>query len=121
MVQDAEANAEADKKARELVESRNAAESQLHTIKKDLAEHGTKITEDEKTKIDEAIKSLEEAIAGNDIEKINESIGKLYEPVAPLYTAKQAAEAEIQPGAEPNSENPADVVDADFTEVKKDA
>ena len=122
MVQDAEANAEADKKARELVDVKNGADAQLHTIKKDLAEHGDKITDEEKTKIEGALTQVEDAIKEEDVAKINDALVAVAAAVGPLYQAKQAQEsAEVQPGAEQNSEKPADVVDAEFTEVKKDA
>jgi hypothetical protein len=50
-------------------------------------------------------------------------VTKLFEPLSPLLQAKQAAETPptVEPGAETNSEKPSDVVDAEFTEVKKDA
>jgi molecular chaperone DnaK len=124
MVQDAEANAEADGKLRKVVDAKNTADAQIHTVNKELKEHGDKITEEQKTKIEEAVKAVEDAIKAEDADKIIEALGKLAEPVAPLFQAKQAQEsAEVQPGAEPNSESSADanVVDAEFTEVKKDA
>jgi molecular chaperone DnaK len=123
MVQDAEANAEVDKKAREVVEAKNAAEAQLHDVRKDLKEYGDKITEEQKSKIEQAINEVEDAIKTEDAEKIRDSVTKLFEPLSPLLQAKQAAETPptVEPGAETNSEKPSDVVDAEFTEVKKDA
>ena len=123
MVQDAEANKEADEKARKVVDARNQADAQIHDVKKTVEEAGDSVTAEQKAKIDEAISAVEEAIKGDDVDAINSAMVKLAEPVAPLYQAKQAQEnAEVQPGAQPNSESPADnVVDAEFTEVKKDA
>jgi molecular chaperone DnaK len=123
MVQDAEANAEVDKKAREVVEAKNAAEAQLHDVRKDLKEYGDKITDEQKSKIEQAIIEVEEAIKTEDAEKIKDSVTKLFEPLSALLQAKQAAETPptVEPGAEQNSEKPSDVVDAEFTEVKKDA
>ena len=125
MVQDAEANAEVDKKAREVVEAKNAADEQLHDVRKDLKEYGDKITEEQKSGIEQAVTAVEEAIKTEDAENIKDSMTKLFEPLSVLLQAKQAAEAaksaEVQPGAETNSEKPSDVVDAEFTEVKKDA
>jgi molecular chaperone DnaK len=122
MVQDAEANKEADEKARKVVDARNQADAQIHDVKKTVEEAGESVTAEQKAKIDEAIAAVEEAIKGDDVEAINAAMVKLAEPVAPLYQAKQAQEsAEVQPGTQPNSEKPADVVDAEFTEVKKDA
>jgi len=126
MVRDAEANAEADKKMKALVENKNSADMQLHGIKKALEEHGSKITDTEKTKIEEAIKNLEEAVKTNDPEdagKVLDAITALNEPCMPLWNAKQASESAstVEPGASTNSEKADDVVDADFTEVKDDA
>jgi molecular chaperone DnaK len=123
MVQDAEANAEVDKKAREVVEAKNAADAQLHDARKDLKEYGDKITDEQKSKIEQAITEVEEAIKTEDAEKIKDSVTKLFEPLSALLQAKQAAETPptVEPGAEQNSEKPSDVVDAEFTEVKKDA
>ena len=123
MVQDAEANAEVDKKAREVVEAKNAAEAQLHDVRKDLKEYGDKITDEQKSKIEQAITEVEEAIKTEDAEKIKDSVTKLFEPLSALLQAKQAAETPptVEPGEHPNSEKPSDVVDAEFTEVKKDA
>ena len=118
MVQDAEANAEADAKARKVVESKNAADAQIHAVRKELDEHGAKITDNERTEIEEALKEVEEAIKSDDAEKINEAVTKLYEPAAPLFTAAQA-QAEVQPAAETTTDNSPEVVEAEFTEVKK--
>jgi molecular chaperone DnaK len=124
MVQDAATNAEADKKQRALVDSRNNADSQLYQVKKTLTDHGDKITADEKTAIETAVKAVETAIEGDDIPAITDSVEALTksaEPLFKVYQAAEAAKAEVQPGAETNSEKPSDVVDAEFTEVKKDA
>jgi len=123
MVQDAEANAEVDKKAREVVEAKNVADAQLHDVRKDLKEYGDKITEEQKSSIEQAVIAVEDAIKTEDAEKIKDSVTKLFEPLSPLLQAKQAAETPptVEPGAETNSEKPSDVVDAEFTEVKKDA
>jgi molecular chaperone DnaK len=125
MIQDAEANAEADKKARALVDSRNQADQQIHSVNKNLKEYGDKITAEEKAKIEEELKALETAKEGEDINAITDQLVKVQEVSAPLFKVFQEAEtakaAEVQPGAEQNSEKPSDVVDAEFTEVKKDA
>ena len=123
MVQDAEANAEVDKKAREVVEAKNVADAQLHDVRKDLKEYGDKITEEQKSSIEQAVTAVEDAIKTEDAEKIKDSVTKLFEPLSALLQAKQAAETPptVEPGAETNSEKPSDVVDAEFTEVKKDA
>src|SRR5882762_8437443 len=62
MVKDAEAHADEDRKARELVEARNQCDALVHAVKKSLTEHGDKVTADEKSGIEAAIKAAEEAI-----------------------------------------------------------
>ena len=124
MVQDAEANKEADIKARALVDAKNRADEQLHGINKNLKEHGDKLTEEQRSKIEEAVKAVEEAIKTDDADKIMESISALATPAFPLFEAMQAANsAEAETTAQPNTEAKSDdnVVDAEFTEVKKDA
>jgi len=123
MVQDAEANAEVDKKAREVVDAKNIADSQLHDARKDLKEYGDKITEDQKSSIEQAITEVEEAIKTDDAEKINDSVTKLFEPLSVLLQAKQAAETPpTEPADTTNSEKVVDdAIDTEFTEgVKND-
>jgi len=115
MIREAEENADADKKARELIEARNSAESQLHSIKKDLAEHGDKITDAEKTEIESVIKTVQEAANGNDAAAINEALGKVFTATQPLMQKKMEAEqAKSQPAQNENGDT---VVDAEFKEV----
>ena len=109
MIQDAEANAEADKKQRELIEARNQAESAIHSIRSDLNDSRSKLSEDECTKIEDAIKSLETAAAGDDIDAIKTSTNDLFTAVAPLMAAKQAQQGDVGDDT---------VVDADFKETK---
>jgi molecular chaperone DnaK len=126
MVEEAEANAESDKKQRALVDSRNNADGQVYQVNKTLKDLGDKISADEKTAIETAVKAVETAIEGDDIPAITDSVEALTKSAEPLFKAYQAAEAAksatVEPGAETNSETKADnVVDAEFTEVKKDA
>jgi molecular chaperone DnaK len=72
MVQDAEANAEADKKTRTLIETRNSAEAQVHEVKKDLEEFRAELTDTEISEIETVIAAGEEAVKGEDVEKITE-------------------------------------------------
>jgi molecular chaperone DnaK len=121
MVQDAEANAEADAKQRKVVDARNSADAQVHNIKKTLEEHGDKITAEQKTAIEDAVAAVEEAVKGDDAEAITAAVDKLIEPAAPLFQAVAAAEsAEVQPGETAETTSQEGVVDADFTEVKKE-
>jgi len=124
MVKDAEAHAAEDKRVRELVEARNRADALVHTVKKSLAELGEKADADTRTKVEAAIKDLEEAIKGDDKAAIDakaEALGRDAQKLGEkLYAEAQAAGAQAGaapggPGAKPADEN---VVDAEFTEVK---
>jgi molecular chaperone DnaK len=130
MVKDAELNAAEDKKKLELVQARNAGEAMVHSVKKSLAEHGSKLDAGEKDKIESAVKEAEEALKGDDkaaIESKTEALvaasQKLGEKV---YAEAQAAQAAAGAGAQAADEAPKasaapaddNVVDAEFKEVK---
>jgi molecular chaperone DnaK len=114
MVKDAEENAEADKKQKELIEARNTAESQRHSLQKDFDEVKDQLTDEEKSAFESAITNLEEAYRGDDTGAINESVQKLFEAANPIFTKKQEAEQAKQAQAD-TGEQP---VDAEFTETK---
>ncbi|MCL2656902.1 MAG: molecular chaperone DnaK [Betaproteobacteria bacterium] len=122
MVKDAEAHAEDDRKARELIDARNQCDALIHTAKKAIAEHGDKVSSDEKSKIEAAIKDAEEAIKGNDkadIEAKAQALAMASQTLGEKMYAQQS-EAGAAGGAEASPSQPADdnVVDAEFTEVK---
>ena len=110
MVKDAEANADEDRKQRELIESRNNAEGIIHNIRSDMKEVETFLTEEEKTKVNDACRVAEEACAESDKEKINESIATLFEVQQIVVTAKSKKES-----SSGTSEDVA--VDAEFKET----
>jgi molecular chaperone DnaK len=114
MIRDAEANAEADKKARELIEARNSAEAQIHEVEKDLTDHGDKITEDQKKEIQDVIANVKSVIKEDDAAKIREELEKVYPAMKALLDAKLAAE---QASAQ-SPQKDDDVVEAAFTEKK---
>ena len=118
MVRDAEANADSDKKRRSLIEARNSAESQVNSMRDELAKHADKLTEDEKTAIEAALKEVEDAAKGEDVETITSATTKIFEAAGPLY--KAMSESMAPPEGAPTAEQPKqdDVVDATFTEVK---
>ncbi|THF66876.1 molecular chaperone DnaK [Pseudothauera nasutitermitis] len=123
MVQDAAAHAEEDKKAHELVDARNQLDTLIHSVKKALGEHGEQLDADEKAAIEAAIKEAEEAIQGSDkavIEAKSEALAKASQKLGEKMYAQQQAEAGAQPEAAANGGKAADadVVDAEFTEVK---
>ena len=125
MVNDAEANAEADRNFEELVTVRNQGDAIVHATKKTLAEAGDKATEEEKTAIESAISELEEALKGDDKEAIEAKTQALTEASSGLaqkmYAEQAAAGAEGAEQAEATQEASADdIVDAEFEEVKDD-
>jgi molecular chaperone DnaK len=124
MVRDAEANAEADKKFEALVVARNTAEGMANATRKTVEEAGDKATDEEKAAIEAALVEVDEAVKGDDVEKIEEATKKLTEAsggLAQKMYADQAAQAEAAGGGEEQPQSGADdVVDAEFEEVKDD-
>jgi len=127
MVQDAEANAEADKKFEELVAARNTADGMVHAARKTLEEAGEHATDDERAVIEAAITEVEEAIQGDDAAAMEVATTKLTEATGgvaqKMYAAQQAEGAAAgAEGAEaqPEEADQGDVVDAEFEEVKED-
>jgi len=124
MVKDAEANAEADKKLKELVEARNQADAMVHATNKMIKDGGDAITADEKAPVEAAIKAVEEAIKGDDKAKIDESVQKLMEASQGIAQKAQAqqqaggADAGAQKQDSKNDDD--DIVDAEFEEVNDD-
>ncbi|MDV2983170.1 UNVERIFIED_CONTAM: molecular chaperone DnaK [Methylobacteriaceae bacterium AG10] len=121
MVKDAEANAEADKKRRELVEVKNQGESLIHATEKSVAEYGDKVSAADKGAIETAIASLRTALEGDDAEGIKAKTNDLMQASMKLgeamYAASQAEGAPGADGAAASAEKKDDVIDADFQEV----
>ncbi len=138
MVRDAEANAEEDKRMRELAETRNQGDALVHSTKKALTEYGDKLDGGEKEKIEAAIKELEDVLKSDDKASINaksEALSvaaqKLGEKMYADMQAQQAAggaagaaaggaghEHGAHAGGAEAKGNQEDVVDAEFKEVK---
>ena len=131
MVKDAEANAEADKKKKELVEAKNQAEGLIHTTEKTLKENGDKISAADKTAIEDAVKALKTGVEAEDLAVIKEKTEALMQASLKLGEAmyKQQAEAAgaqgaagadagANAGASGQQNGDEKVVDADFEEVK---
>ena len=126
MVKDAEANAEADKKKKELVEAKNQAEGLIHTTEKTLKENSDKISSADKDAIESAVTALKGVMDGEDAEAIKQKTDALMQASLKLGEAMykaQGAEAGAAQGAEqgaPEADAKKDdnVVDADFEEVK---
>ena len=125
MVQDAEANAEDDKKFEELVQAKNAADTLIHGCKKTLEESADKVEATEKESIESAISVLEEALKGEDKSDIEEKTKALADASSSLaqrlYAEQQQAQQENQNNSESENATSSDeVVDADFEEVKEE-
>jgi molecular chaperone DnaK len=116
MIQEAEANAESDKKARTLIETRNSAEAQLHEVERDLEEFKDQLTTEEVEEIQAAITAVEIAKQGDDPEKIKAELEKVFPAMKTLLEKKQAKEQAAAQTTEPAKDD--DVVDATFTETK---
>ena len=118
MVQDAEANAESDKKQRELIEARNSAESTLNEFQADIDKFGDQVTEEERANADDATQAIRDAIKGDDPKIIQESVPKLYQAMGPITAKKHEAE-EAAKKAEEQAKKDADdgVVAADVNET----
>ncbi len=125
-VQDAEKFAEEDKKRKEAVDTRNAADQMVYQVEKILADEGDKIPENDKTEIQGKLDALKEALKGEDIELIKSKQEELtqafYKISEELYKQAQAAQGGANPGAgyDPNAgaaPNSDGYYDADFTDV----
>jgi molecular chaperone DnaK len=128
MVKDAEQFAEEDKKRREAAESKNQAESLIHSTEQQLKEHGDKVDESLKTEIETAVAEAKTAVEGGDAEAMKAKTEALTQAAMKLgqaiYEKTQAA-----PGAETGAESAEataeaapdeEVVDAEFSEVDED-
>ncbi|MGH8746942.1 MAG: Hsp70 family protein, partial [Burkholderiales bacterium] len=125
MVKDAEAHAEEDKKALELVNARNQCEALVHSVRKSLADYGDKLDGGEKEKIEAALKEAEEAVKSGDkaqIEAKSQALGQVSQKLGEkMYADAQAAQGAAQAGGEQTQggkKDDSNVVDAEFTEVK---
>ncbi|MDB5926494.1 MAG: dnaK [Betaproteobacteria bacterium] len=133
MVKDAEAHAEEDKKARELIEARNQCDHMVHSVRKSLKEAGSKISDDEKAKIEAALKEAEEAMKSDDkakIESATQALAQAAHKLAEQMYAQEQGKQQGQPSgsqqgqqgssgaANAGSNDDSDVVDAEYEEVK---
>ncbi len=132
MVQEAEVNADEDKKRRDLVDARNNADSMAHSAEKSLTEYGDQVEEADRTAIQTAITELRETMEGDDLEAITaktEALTQVSMKLGEAMYEAQQAEAEAAGGGEAGAEADAGgdqkkdddtVVDADFEEVDPD-
>ena len=125
MVKDAESNREADKKKRESVDTRNQADTIIHSTEKNMKEHGSKISETEKKAIETAISDLRNALKGTDTEEIKKKTQGL------IQTSMKLGEAVYKSQQKPTDKNASNednkeskdkdnVVDAEVVDSKED-
>ena len=127
MKQEAEENAEADKKAKETVDKLNEADSMIFQTEKQLKEFGDKLSDDKKKPIEDALAELKTAHASKDVKAIDASMEKLnsvFQAASQEMYQQQGAQggdpSQQQPGAEAQSDADGEVTDVDFEEVSED-
>jgi molecular chaperone DnaK len=123
MVKDAEMHADDDKKKRELVDTKNNADSLISQTEKTLKEHGDKVDEETRKGIEAGIEDLKQVKDSNDSDVIKqkvESLAKASHKLAEVMYHQAAKEGGAEAGADAAPQEDEDVVDADFEEVKKD-
>jgi len=125
MVKDAEANKESDKKKRESVDSRNQADTIIHSTEKNLKEHGSKISEAEKKAIETAISDLRNALKGTDTEEVKKKTQSLIQASMKLGEAVYKSQQKPDGKATNKKDNKDDkekdnVVDAEVVDAKED-
>jgi molecular chaperone DnaK len=115
MVKDAEANAEADRKRREMVEARNHAEALVHQVEKSVKEHGDKLPPADKGEAEAALAAAQHAMDGTDPEALKQATERLSQAAMKIGEHVYKAQAETAaPGAAPAGDN---VVDAEFEDL----
>jgi len=125
MVKDAEANKESDKKKRESVDSRNQADTIIHSTEKNLKEHGSKITETEKKAIETGISDLRNALKGTDTEEVKKKTQSLIQASMKLGEAVYKSQQKTDGSASDKKDNKDNkqkdnVVDAEVVDEKED-
>ena len=125
MVKDAEANKETDKKKRDSVDSRNQADTIIHSTEKNLKEHGSKISESEKKVIEAAISDLRNALKGTDTEEVKKKTQSLIQASMKLgeavYKSQQKPTDKAATNDKENKEKEKEnVVDAEVVDSKED-
>ena len=126
MEEDAERFAEDDKKLKELVDAKNMAEAMIHSVEKSMKDHGDKLDKAEKEKIEASLKDLQEAIKSDnkdEIEAKNKALAEASQKLGEKVYAEQQAQQQTSESKKDGKEEKtvdAEVVDADFEEVKED-
>ena len=123
MIRDAEANAAEDAKFAELAQVRNEADGRIHGVQKAMKDAADKVTDSDKTAVEEAIKALELAVKEDNLDDIKsklEALDNAFLPVSQKIYADAGATAEAGDARPQQTQQDDGVVDAEFTEVKDD-
>ena len=127
MKKDAEANADADQKAKEEVDKLNSADQMIFQTEKQLKEFGDKLSDDKKKPIESSLEDLKKAHESKDLDKIDDALNTINEAWknASEEMYKAQGDGATQPGADDPAQKSAkdskdDVQDVDFEEVKED-
>ena len=115
MVNDAEANADSDAKQVKFIQTKNNGESTLNSFRKDYEKYGDSVTAEEKEKASNSIDALEVALAGTDVEEIENKIKDLYEAIGPITKIKYDEEQKAKEATEAKNADD-NVVDAEVKE-----
>jgi molecular chaperone DnaK len=115
MIKEAEANAEEDKRRRELVETRNQADAAVYTAEKSLSEAQGRVLPNVKSEVEQAVSQVKDAMKGEDVNRIRQAAERLSQAAMRLGETMNRAASDSGAG----SQGEADVVDAEFEEVDK--
>jgi len=114
MIKDAEAHAEEDKKTRELIDTKNQAESQLNTIQKEFDEFKADLSDEDVKKLEDAIAELKKSLEGSDKDDIAQKLSDVFAATKPIHDARAKKQE-----TESSDSKEDDIVDAEFTEQDK--
>jgi molecular chaperone DnaK len=124
MKKEAEANADADKSAKESIDKINGADGMIFQTEKQIKEFGDKLSDDKKAPVEEALKELKEAHASKDITLIDTAMEKINTAWTAaseeMYKASEDAKGGNPDATDEEKSGPDDVTDVDFEEVKDD-
>jgi len=108
------------KKFEELVKTKNNADMLVHATRKTIEESGDKLTEDEKSQVEDAVVELEKAIKSENIESIEAATKGVNDVLTPLTQKLYTPEGKAQPQDDGSADNSDNTVDAEFEEVKEE-
>jgi molecular chaperone DnaK len=119
MVKEAEANAQEDKRRKELAEVRNQADAAVYTAEKTIGDAGDKVPADLKSEVERAVSAVKETMHGEDVQRIREATERLTQASSRLIEAITHATAQPSGGSSSSEPGP-EVVDAEFEEAEGD-